>query len=299
MRVAITGSTGLIGTALTASLTADGHEVVRLVRRAPRARDEIRWDPGAGRVDAGGLAGCGAVVHLAGAPIGARRWTAAYKKELRDSRVLGTGALARTVAALDPPPRVLVSGSGVGYYGDTGDRPADEGSPAGQGFLPGLCQEWEAAAEPAARAGVRTVLARTGLVVAHHGGAFGRLLTLFSLGLGGRLGDGGQYWSFIGLRDMVAALRWAVDAERLSGPVNFTAPHPLTNREATKVLGQVLKRPTPLPVPAPVLRLVLGEMATSVLTSQRVLPRQLLDSGFEFTCPYFDSAVRAALSDTR
>ncbi|QLE71765.1 TIGR01777 family protein [Streptomyces rectiverticillatus] len=299
MRIAITGSTGLIGTALVRSLRADGHEVVRLVRREPRARGEVSWDPLRQTVDASGLAGCTGVVHLAGAGVGDHRWTASYKKEIRDSRVLGTAAIAEAVASLDTPPRVLVSGSATGIYGDTGDRLADESTPPGRGFLADVCQEWEDAAGAAAEAGIRTVFARTGLVVAREGGAWGKLFPLFRAGLGGRLGNGRQYWSFIALQDHVAALRHLLEADDVAGPVNLTAPHPVTNRQVTEVMGRVLHRPALFPAPAPLLRLVLGEMAKDVLGSQRVVPRRLLDSGFSFTFPDVESAVRAALADTR
>ncbi|MFE9168319.1 TIGR01777 family oxidoreductase [Streptomyces kebangsaanensis] len=294
-RVAVAGASGLIGGALVRSLRADGHEVVRLVRRAPRGVDEVRWDPAGRSVDRAGLAGCDVVVNLAGAGVGDRRWTEAYKQEIRDSRVLGTAALAEAVASLDVPPRVFVSGSAIGFYGDTGDRVVDEDAPPGDGFLPRLCVEWERAAAPAREVGVRTVFARTGLVVAREGGAWGRLFPLFKAGLGGRLGDGRQYWSFIALHDEVAALRHLVDTGSLSGPVNLTAPQPLTNREITAAMGRVLHRPTLLSVPAPVLRGVLGEMAGDVLGSARVVPKRLLESGFSFAFPGIEDAVRAAL----
>ncbi|WP_069887101.1 TIGR01777 family oxidoreductase [Streptomyces luteocolor] len=294
-RVAVAGASGLIGTALTRSLAADGHEVVRLVRRAPRAADEVRWDPKEGYVDTAGLAGCSAVVNLAGAGIGDHRWTDAYKRELRDSRILGTTALATAVASLDEPPRVFVNASAIGYYGETGQRAVDESAPAGEGFLPSLCVEWEGAAAAAHEAGIRTVLARNGLVIGREGGAWGRLFPLFKAGLGGRLGDGRQYWSYISLHDEVAALRHLIDTDTLAGPVNLTAPDPLTNREVTAAMGRVLHRPTLLTAPAPALRLVLGEMAGDVLGSQRVLPTRLLESGFSFAFPGIDEAIRAAL----
>ncbi|MGW0764822.1 TIGR01777 family oxidoreductase [Streptomyces sp. NPDC002676] len=293
-RIAVAGASGLIGSALVRSLTADGHEVVRLVRRAARGTDEVCWDPEGRYVDAAGLAGCDVVVDLAGAGVGDRRWTAEYKRRIRDSRVLGTAALAEAVAALPEPPRVFVSGSAIGFYGDTGDRAVDEDAPAGEGFLPSLCVEWEAAAAPAQEAGVRTVFARTGLVVARSGGAWGRLFPLFRAGLGGQLGNGRQYWSYIALHDEVAALRHLIDNEALSGPFNLTAPEPLTNRQITEAMGRVLHRPTLCAVPAPVLRVVLGEMAGDVLGSQRVLPRRLLESGFGFAFPGIDDAIRAA-----
>ncbi|MFI6640191.1 TIGR01777 family oxidoreductase [Streptomyces sp. NPDC050504] len=294
MRIAITGSAGLIGTALARSLRADGHEVVRLVRRPPRGRDEVEWDPKRGYVDVSGLVGCEAVVHLAGAGVGDHRWTDAYKKELRDSRVLGTAAVAEAVAALDVPPRVLVCGTAIGYYGDTGARPVDEGAPPGSGFLASLCVDWEEAAAPAEEAGVRTVFARTGLVVAKEGGAWGKLFPVFRAGLGGRLGSGRQYWSFISLHDEIAALRFLIDTESLAGPVNLTAPEPVTNREVTAAMGSVLRRPTVFAVPGWAMRVALGEFAEDVLGSQRVRPAKLREAGFEFAHPDIAEAVRAA-----
>ncbi|MFE9834385.1 TIGR01777 family oxidoreductase [Streptomyces sp. NPDC005551] len=294
-RIAIAGASGLIGSALARSLAADGHEVVRIVRRAPRTKDEVRWDPRARRVDTAGLAGCAAVVNLAGAGIASRRWTEDYRREIRDSRVLGTAALAEAVASLDAPPRVLVNGSAIGIYGDTGDRAVDESAPPGEGFLPSVCVEWEGAAAAAREAGVRTVFARTGLVVAREGGAWGKLFPVFKAGLGGRMGDGRQYWSYISLHDEVAALRHLIDTESLSGPVNLTAPEPLTNAEVTAAMGRVLRRPTLFAVPASVLRAALGGMAGDVLGSQRVRPARLLDSGFVFAFPSIDAALRSAL----
>ncbi|RPF32952.1 TIGR01777 family oxidoreductase [Streptomyces sp. TLI_185] len=298
-RIAVAGASGLIGGALVRSLTADGHEVVRLVRRAPRAKDEVRWDPEGGRVDAAVLAGCDVVVNFAGAGVGDRRWTDAYKTQIRRSRVLGTAALAGAIAALDEKPRVFVNGSAMGYYGETGDRAVDESAPPGTGFLPELCVEWEGAAAPAQEAGVRTVFTRTGLVVARGGGAWGRLFPLFRAGLGGRMGDGRQYWSYIALHDEVAAIRHLIDTDGLSGPFNLTAPTPLTNREITAAMGRVLHRPTLFAVPAPVLRTVLGEMAGDVLGSARVLPRRLLKSGFTFAFPDIEGALKAALAQAQ
>ncbi|WP_320775437.1 TIGR01777 family oxidoreductase [Streptomyces sp. CRN 30] len=294
-RIAVAGASGLIGSALVRSLTTDGIEVVRLVRRPPRGPGEVRWDPGSGRVDAAGLAGCDAVVNLAGAGVGDRRWTAAYKARIRDSRVQGTTALARTIAAMDRPPAVFVNGSAIGFYGGTGESAVDESAPAGEGFLPGVCVEWEAAAAPAREAGVRTVFPRTGLVVARGGGAWGKLFPLFKAGLGGRLGDGRQYWSFVALHDEVAAIRHLLRREDLSGPFNLTAPQPRTNAEITAAMGRVLHRPTPFPVPAAVLRTVLGEMSGDILGSARVLPTRLQESGFRFAFPEIDGAIRAAL----
>ncbi|MFF3662257.1 TIGR01777 family oxidoreductase [Streptomyces olivochromogenes] len=294
-RIAIAGASGLIGSALTRSLTADGHEVVRLVRRAPRGKDEVRWDPDGQRMDAGGLAGCAAVVNLAGAGVASRRWTEAYKRKILDSRVRGTATLAAAVAALDERPEVFVNGSAIGFYGETGDREVDESAPPGEGFLPSVCVAWEGAAAPAREAGVRTVFARTGLVVAREGGAWGKLFPLFKAGLGGRMGDGRQYWSYISLHDEVAAIRHLIDTSSLSGPVNLTAPTPLTNREITEAMGRVLHRPTVFPTPAPLLRLALGDMSGDILGSQRVRPTRLLSSGFTFAFPTIEGALRAAL----
>ncbi|MEV0740658.1 TIGR01777 family oxidoreductase [Streptomyces sp. NPDC050549] len=294
-RIAVTGASGLIGSALVRSLTADGHEVVRLVRRAARGADEVCWDPEGEYVDAAALDGCDAVVNLAGAGVGDHRWTDAYKKTVRDSRVLGTAALAEAVAALDRPPRVWVNGSAIGFYGETGDRAVDEDAPPGDGFLPELCVEWEEATAPVQEAGVRTVFARTGLVVAKDGGAWAKLFPLFKAGVGGRFGDGRQYWSFVALHDEVAAIRHLIDTEGLSGPFNLTAPNPLTNREITAAMSRVLRRPSLFTVPAPALKLVLGEMSGDVLGSQRVLPKRLLESGFTFTFPDIEGAIRAAL----
>ncbi|MFF0448386.1 TIGR01777 family oxidoreductase [Streptomyces sp. NPDC004609] len=296
MRIAVTGSSGLIGTALVHSLRADGHEVVRLVRRPARAGDEVEWDPRRRYVDTAGLVGCEGVVNLAGAGVADHRWTEAYRKEIRDSRVLGTATIAEAVASLDTPPRVLLCGSAIGYYGDTGDRAVDESAPPGDGFLPRVCVEWEAAAAPALEAGIRTAFARTGLVVAREGGAWARMFPLFKAGMGGRLGDGRQYWSFVSLHDEVAALRHILDTDSLAGPVNCTAPEPLTNRDITAAMSRVLHRPALFTVPAAALRLVLGDMASDVLSSQRAVPARLLESGFSFAFPDIESAITAALA---
>jgi uncharacterized protein (TIGR01777 family) len=293
-RIAVTGASGLIGSALVRSLRADGHQVSRLVRRPARAADEVEWDPARLYVDTAGLVGVEAVVHLAGAGVGERRWNEAYKKEIRDSRVLGTTAISQALASLADPPQVLVCGTALGYYGDTGSRAVDESAPAGEGFLPSVCVEWEAAAAPAEEAGIRVAYARTGLVVAREGGAWGRLFPVFRAGVGGRMGDGRQFWSFISLHDEVAALRHLIDTDSLSGPVNLTAPDPVTNREVTAAMGRVLRRPTICAVPAPALRLVLGDFAQDVLGSQRVLPGRLLESGFRFAFPTIDESIRAA-----
>ncbi|GAA0657214.1 TIGR01777 family oxidoreductase [Kitasatospora atroaurantiaca] len=301
MRIAVTGSTGLIGSALVRSLLADGHEVVRLVRHRgktgvqPDGTIGVGWNPHMMQVDRAGLSGVEAVVHLAGAGIADRRWTEAHKREIRDSRVLGTETIAGALAEAKEPPRVLVSGSAVGYYGQTGSRVIDEQAPAGDDFLARICIDWEDATRPAADAGIRVVNVRSGMVLSRAGGAGGRLFPLFKLGLGGRLGSGEQYWSVISLADEVAALRFLIDTPELSGPFNLTGPEPVTNRELTAAMGRVLGRPTPFPVPEAVLKVVLGEMAVEVVGSHRVVPKRLLEAGFRFQHPDVDSAVRSAL----
>ncbi|MYW06633.1 TIGR01777 family oxidoreductase [Streptomyces sp. SID3343] len=297
MRIAVTGSSGLVGSALVRSLTADGHQVVRLVRRAPADPDEVRWDPRAGTVDTASLGAVDAAVHLAGAGLGDKRWTAGYKRELRDSRVLGTAAVARALAAMDPAPRVLLSGSAIGWYGDTGDVAVDETSPPGKGFLAETCIEWEAATAPALEAGIRVAHLRTGLVVSEAGGAWGRMFPLFKAGVGGRLGSGRQYWSFVSLADEIAAIRHVLDHDTIAGPVNLTAPNPVTNAEATKAMGKALRRPTVFAVPPFALRAVLGEFANDILVGQRVLPNVLTDSGFTFAHPTVREAIAAAIAD--
>ena len=300
MKVAITGSSGLIGTALTASLRADGHQVVRLVRRPPRAADEIRWDPRA--ADAGNpvLAGVSACVHLAGAGVGDHRWTAAYKAEIRSSRVLGTRALATALAGLSPRPATFVVGSAMGWYGDTGGAAVTEDAPAGPAFLSRVVADWEAAASPARDAGIRVVYLRSGLVLGSSGGMLGRLALPARLGVLPRFGDGRQVMSWISLTDEVRAIRFLLDgadASGRSGPYNLTAPNPVTNAELTSALLAACRRPDfPwLRVPAPALRLGLGEMSSELLTSARVLPKRLLDAGFTFEYPTIGAALAAEL----
>ncbi len=294
MKVAITGASGLIGSAVRQSLEDDGHQVLRLVRRVPADPAEVEWDPQGGSVDADALAGIDAAVHLAGASVGDRRWSASYKREIRESRVLGTRTLARAIAGLDPKPGVLVCGSAIGYYGDTGVDPVDESSPAGDGFLAQVVAAWESSAAPAVEAGIRVAYPRTGLVVAASGGAWGRLWPLFRFGLGGRLGGGGQYWSFVSLRDEVRAIRRMIDDSSMSGAYNVTAPNPATNADITKAMSELLHRPAFAHVPSFVLKTVLGEMSQEVLGSSRVLPTRLLESGFEFSDPMIGDALRAA-----
>lgn len=226
MRIAVTGASGLIGSALVPHLRAGGHDVIRLVRRPASAPDEVTWDPTTGTVDLDGLAGTEGIVHLAGAGVGDHRWTDDYKREILDSRVDGTHTIVKAMTSLDPLPRVLVSASAIGWYGDTGDRIVDETAPAGTGFLADVVRAWEAAADPARTAGIRVVHPRTGLVVAGNGGAWARMFPLFRLGLGGKLGDGRQYWSWISLQDEIRALEFLLERDDLSGPVNLTGPHP-------------------------------------------------------------------------
>jgi uncharacterized protein len=300
MRVAITGSSGLIGTALTASLQADGHQVVRLVRRPPRSADEIRWDPRA--ADAGNpvLTGVDACVHLAGAGVGDHRWTAAYKAEIRSSRVLATRALATALVAALPPPSTFIVASAIGWYGDTGGALVTEDAPAGTAFLSRVVADWEAAAEPALSAGIRVAQLRSGLVLASGGGVLGRLALPARLGVLPRFGDGRQVMSWISLTDEIRAIRFLLDgagASGRSGPYNLTAPNPVTNAELTSALLAAFRRPDfPwLRVPAPVLKLGLGEMSAELLTSARVLPKRLLDDGFEFDHPTVSAALAAEL----
>jgi uncharacterized protein len=295
MKIAVTGASGLIGQPLVAHLRQQGHDVYRMVRRATSAPDEITWNPESGFVDLEKLAGTEAVIHLAGAGVGDHRWTDAYKKEIRDSRVKGTDTIARAIASLDPKPRVFVSGSAIGFYGDTGDRIVTETNPAGHGFLADAVVAWEAAANPARDAGIRVVHPRTGLVVAGNGGAWGRMFPLFKAGVGGKLGSGKQYWSWISLRDEVGALTYLMENESLTGPVNLTAPTPQTNAEITKVMGSVLGRPTLLAVPSIALKTVLGEFSSEVLGSARVLPAVLEQKGFHFQDTTIESAIRQAL----
>ena len=290
MKIAITGASGLIGTALVPFLRADGHEVLRLVRRPATAPDEVSWDPRAGTVDMAGLAGVDAVIHLAGVGVGDKRWSDSYKAEILGSRIDGTTTIAHAVATLDPKPAVLISASAIGYYGDTGDRAVDESAAKGEGFLADVVATWEASADEARAAGVRVVHPRTGLVMARKGGAWGRLLPLVRLGVGGRLGNGRQYWSFITLADELRALAFLLTAD-LSGPVNLTAPTPATNAEVTKAMGHQLHRPTVFAVPAIALKTVLGEFSSEVLGSARVLPRALLAAGFSYQHPDIDTAV--------
>ncbi|MBP2678211.1 MAG: uncharacterized protein H6Q82_1276 [Deltaproteobacteria bacterium] len=298
MRVAITGSTGLVGSEAVASLSAAGHEVVRLVRRDPAPGEKaVRWDPERREVDAAGLEGLDAAVHLAGENIASGRWNAARKAAIRDSRVNGTRLLCETLAGLARPPKTLVCASAVGYYGDRGEESLTEGIPHGTGFLAEVCREWEEASAPAARKGIRVVTLRIGMVLSPKGGALARMLPLFRAGLGGVIGGGRQYVSWVALDDLPDILLHALRRGDLSGPVNAVAPRPVTNREFTEALGKALSRPTPLPVPAFALRLAVGrEMADGLLlASARALPRRLGETGYRFLFPELGGALRHLL----
>jgi uncharacterized protein (TIGR01777 family) len=290
MRVAVSGASGLIGTALSAELAAAGDDVVRLVRRQARSTAEISWDPSSA-LDPAALNGLDAVVHLSGAPIAAKRWTSARKAELRASRVTSTRTLATAMAAATPPPGVLICGSAIGYYGDTGGDVVDESGQAGTGFLPDLVRDWETAAEPAAAAGVRVASIRSGVVLAAEGGMLGRLMLPFRLGLGAKIGSGTQYLSWISLTDEVRAIKFTLDRPDIAGPVNLTAPEPVTNAEFTKALAKAVGRPTLLTLPSPVLSAALGELASELLASTRVVPARLLQAGFAFRDPDIRTAL--------
>lgn len=293
----ISGATGLIGSALVNALTAAGYTVRRLVRSERQRRPaDVLWDPAGGRLDGKAMEGLDAVIHLAGEPI-AQRWTASAKRRIRESRVRGTELLSTTIASLTRPPRVMLSGSAMGIYGDRGDEILDEMSPLGTGFLADVAREWEAATFPAARAGIRVVHLRTGLVLSPRGGALAKLLLPFRLGLGGRVGSGRQWVSWITLDDTVGAIRHAMSSEPLFGPVNLAAPNAVTNAELTATLAKVLKRPAVFPVPAPVMRLAFGEMgAATLLASQRMRPRRLAESGYVFRHPLLEGALRHELA---
>ncbi len=299
MKILISGASGLVGSALSKSFTQSGHEVTHLTRSTVGPGSDQRvivWDPMAERLDPAGLEGFDAVVHLAGENIAGGRWTRRQKQRIRDSRVLGTRLLCRALAELSDPPQILASASAVGYYGDRGQQQLDEASPPGSGFLAEVCRDWEAATEPAAEAGIRVTRLRIGVVLALHGGALARMLPVFRFGLGGRLGSGWQYMSWITLDDLVDAIGHVLSAGTLQGPINLVAPQPVTNRRFTQTLGRVLRRPALLPAPGFALRLMLGEMADELLLAgAKVAARRLLDSGFEFRDPQLDAALHRLL----
>jgi uncharacterized protein (TIGR01777 family) len=294
MNVLISGATGLIGSALAQELKDGGHSITRLTR-SPKGENDVRWDPDAGTID-GSLAGTEAVVHLAGESIAEGRWTASKKERIMESRKKGTRLLAEAIAGLPTPPRVMVSASAVGYYGDRGNELLREDSGPGSDFLAEVCKAWEAAADPAREAGIRVVHPRFGIVLSPKGGALGTTLPIFKLGGGGRIGSGRQWWSWVALDDVVGAILHALEDDSVEGPVNVGSPNPLTNAEYTKVLGRVLNRPTVFAVPAPAIRIAIGGMADALLlASQRVEPVKLKETVYHFRYPELEGALRHLL----
>lgn len=298
MRVVVSGASGLIGSALVPALEGGGHEVVRLVRSAPKGPNEVRWDPAAGTIDTAGLAGVEGAVHLAGEGIGEKRWSSAQKQKILDSRVQGTRLLAGALAGLDPKPAVLVSASGIGYYGLRGDEVLTEESSAGSGFLADVVQQWEASTVAAEQAGIRTVHLRSGIVLTPDGGSLGQMLPLFKLGLGGRLGSGKQWWSWVSLPDEIGLILHTLNNESVTGPLNACSPNPATNAEITKMLAQVLSRPAFLPVPKFALALVKGSGLTEelIMAGQRALPKVAEATGYRFAYGDLGAALRMVVA---
>lgn len=297
--ILVTGSNGLIGAALVAALEADGHQVVRAVRRPIKdSQKEIHWNPATGQIDHDRLEGLDAVVHLAGASIAGKRWTSAYKKELLDSRTQGTALLSKAIAGLKRKPAVFACASAIGLYGDRGNEQLTESSPVGNGFLPEVCLQWEQACEAARDAEIRVVNMRFGVVLSPDGGALAKMLTPFKLGAGGILGNGQQYFSWIALADAIQAIQFVLNTAALTGPVNLVSPHPVTNRDFTKTLGQALSRPTIFPMPAFAARLLFGEMADALLlASARVVPQKLANAGYDFQYPTLEATLRHLLGE--
>lgn len=287
-KVAVTGSSGLIGAALVAQLQSDGYKVLKLVRRPPRAADEISWDPNKGEIDLKSLEGVDAVFHLAGAGVGDKRWTATYRSQILNSRLLGTTTIANACEQLQP--EVFISASAIGYYGETGNREVVEVDRGGDDFLSIVCREWELVANLAPS--VRTIKLRTGLVLDPTGGALGRMIPLFKFGIGGKLGSGKQWWSWITLHDQVRAMIFLMQS-KIEGAVNITTPNPVTNKEFTAALAHALKRPAFFPAPAFALRAVLGGFSSEVLGSKKVIPKVLMDNGFDFEYPFVSNALTA------
>ena len=287
-KIAVTGASGLIGSALVAQLKSDGHEVQKIVRRPVRTSDEVSWNPIKGEIDLQALAGVDAIFHLAGAGVGDKRWTAAYRSEILNSRLLGTTTIATACEQLQPD--VFISASAIGYYGETGDRSVSEADRGGTDFLSIVCREWEAVADLAPS--IRTIKLRTGLVLDPTGGALGRMIPLFKFGLGGKLGSGKQWWSWITLHDQIRAMIFLMNS-KIEGAVNLTSPNPVTNQEFTAALAMALKRPAIFPAPAFALRAVLGGFSTEVLGSKKVIPKVLMDNKFEFDYPHVSSALTA------
>lgn len=285
-KIAVTGASGLIGSALVAQLKSDGHQVQKIVRRPVRTADEVSWNPIKGEIDLQSLEGVDAIFHLAGAGVGDKRWTAAYRSEILNSRLLGTTTIATACEQLQPD--VFISASAIGYYGETGDRAVTETDRGGSDFLSVVCREWEAVADLAPS--IRTIKLRTGLVLDPTGGALGRMIPLFKFGLGGKLGSGKQWWSWITLHDQIRAMIFLMNS-KIEGAVNLTAPNPVTNQEFTAALAMALKRPAIFPAPEFALRAVLGGFSTEVLGSKRVIPKVLVDNKFEFDYPHVSSAL--------
>jgi len=287
-RVAVTGATGLIGTALVAQLKSDGYQVQKLVRRPVRTADEVFWDPIKGEIDTNSIEGVDAVFHLAGASVGGKRWSAAYRSEILNSRLLGTTTIATACEQLKPS--VFISASAIGHYGETGNRAVTEADGGGGDFLSIVCREWEAAASLAPS--VRTIKLRSGIVLDPTGGALGQMLPIFKFGVGGKLGSGKQWWSWITLHDQIRAMIFLLNS-KIDGPVNLTAPNPVTNQEFTAALAHAMKRPAFFPAPAFALRAVLGGFSSELLGSKRVIPKVLTDAKFEFDYPFVASALTA------
>ena len=297
MKILISGSHGLVGAALIKSLEPEGHEIFRLVRHAPNSRSEIEWSPDRYSIALARLEGFDAVVHLAGESIAEGRWSDEKKKRIRESRVKGTKLLGDALANLSNPPRTLISASAIGYYGDRGDEVLTESSAPGDGFLPEVCVEWEKATALAREKGIRVVNTRFGVILDAHGGALQKMLPPFRMGIGGRIGSGKQWMSWIALDDVVGGIKFALTNETLSGPVNFVAPNPVTNSEFTKTLGKALSRPTLFPIPAFGIRLVFGEMGDALLlSSTRVEPASLTKAGYQFQYPGLKDALRHSLT---
>jgi hypothetical protein len=291
-RIAISGSSGLIGSALVGHLKSEGHTVQRLVRRSPIAPDEVQWDPQTGYVDISALEGVDAVIHLAGVGVGDKRWTKKYRSEILNSRLLGTTAIAKAVAQLKP--QVFISASAIGWYGESGNRAVVETDRVGDDFLAAVCREWEAAADLAGD--VRTVKLRTGLVLDPTGGALGKMLPLFRLGFGGKLGSGKQWWSWITLHDQLRAIEFAL-TNPISGPVNLTSPNPVTNQEFTSALARALHRPAVFPAPAIALKIALGGFSSEILGSKKVIPHVLQEAGFTWDYPHITDALNLLVQD--
>jgi len=295
MKILITGATGLVGSELVLFLSTQGHETLRLVRKDPK-KGEVRWDPSSGTIDSTSLEGLDAVVHLAGENIASRRWSQAQKDRIRNSRVDGTRLLSQALAGLSNPPKAFVSASAIGYYGDRGEEFLNEDSKPGAGFLAEVCKGWEAATAPAVEKGIRVVNLRFGIILSPKGGPLAKMLTPFKMGVGGVIGSGNQYMSWISIDDAIGAIYHALQERTLEGPINAVSPQPVTNREFTKTLGKVLRRPTILPMPAFAARLAFGEMADELLlSSARVEPTRLNESGYRFRTPTLEGALRHVL----